>query len=108
MNQSLKPSLCLTILFAIIICPAFAQIKMPAVFSDGMVLQSGKPVNIWGFAAANEKVTVAFGKQKKKTAADDKGNWKVVLNKLETAAVGTDLVITASNTWTGSFRVLWK
>ncbi|MGC4104346.1 sialate O-acetylesterase [Ferruginibacter sp.] len=74
-----------------------AQVKLPAVFSDGMVLQTGKPVKIWGTAAAKEKITVNFGKQKKQTTANDKGAWQVTLNPLAVASTPTDLLVKGSN-----------
>ena len=76
---------------------SFAQVKLPAVFSNDMVLQSGKPVKIWGTAAAGERVTVSFGKQKKQTKANETGNWQVVLNNLTASAEPASMVITASN-----------
>ncbi len=78
----------------------FAQVKLPAVFSDNMILQSGKPVTIWGNAGAGEQVTVSFAKQKNQTRTNDSGNWQVVLNSLQPSSVPTDLIITASNTIT--------
>lgn len=37
-----------------------AKVKLPALVSDGMVLQREQPVRIWGTADAGEKVTVRF------------------------------------------------
>jgi len=48
-----------------------------------MVLQRGKPVPIWGWAPANQVVTVAFADQRKTTAADESGRWQVALDPLE-------------------------
>jgi sialate O-acetylesterase len=44
-----------------------------------MILQRDVPVNIWGWAAANEKVTVAFNNKKYAAKADVAGNWKIQL-----------------------------
>ena len=35
----------------------FAQVKLPVVFCNDMVLQWGKPVKIWGTALDGEQVT---------------------------------------------------
>ena len=35
-----------------------ATVKLPAIFSDNMVLQQNTWINIWGTASANEKVTI--------------------------------------------------
>src|SRR5262245_46332099 len=62
---------------------AHADVKMPSIFGNGMVLQRGMPVPIWGKAAAGEEVTVAFLDQKKVITADKDGAWKVVLDELK-------------------------
>lgn len=41
---------------------AEAKVKLPALISDGMVLQREQPVKIWGKADAGESVRVNFGK----------------------------------------------
>ncbi|MGI9649727.1 sialate O-acetylesterase [Chryseobacterium sp. RLHN22] len=56
-----------------------AKIKLPALVSDGMVLQRNQKLNIWGKADANEKVEVKFLNKNYKTTADQNGNWKIVL-----------------------------
>ncbi|KIA92134.1 sialate O-acetylesterase [Pedobacter kyungheensis] len=63
-----------------------------------MVLQRDKAINIWGFAAAGERVTVTFAGQKKETLTDKNGNWAVVLNPLKTAAQPQSMLISGSNT----------
>ncbi|WP_431243342.1 sialate O-acetylesterase [Flavobacterium sp. P21] len=59
---------------------ANANVKMPLLFSDGMVLQRNKTIPVWGFADANEKVEIHFNKQIKKTQADKNGKWIVNLD----------------------------
>lgn len=60
-----------------------AKVKLPALVSDGMVLQRGEPVNIWGTADPDETVDITFLKKKYKTVADAQGNWKVTLPVLK-------------------------
>lgn len=60
-----------------------AKVKLPALVSDGMVLQRGEQVNLWGTAAPGETVNVAFLKKKYKTVADAQGNWKLMLPALK-------------------------
>ncbi len=57
----------------------FAQISLPKLVSDNMVLQRDKPVKIWGWASANERITVEMKDLKFKTQADENGNWSVQL-----------------------------
>ena len=56
-----------------------AQIKLPQLVRDSMILQRDAKVNIWGWAAANEKLSVRFNNKTYKTKADAAGNWKVIL-----------------------------
>lgn len=56
-----------------------AKVTLPALVSDGMVLQHGRPVNVWGTAHPGEAVTVSFLKKKTQTVADPQGNWQVTL-----------------------------
>jgi sialate O-acetylesterase len=77
----------------------YSNIKLPALISDGMVLQRDTKDNIWGWAAPGEKVTVKFIGKTYRTVADSKGNWKIVLN--ETKAGGPYIMnIYGSNTLT--------
>lgn len=66
--------ICCTLLFE-------AKIKLPALVSDGMVLQRNQKLNIWGKADPNEKVDVEFLNKNYKTTADQNGNWKIVLRE---------------------------
>ena len=58
----------------------FANVTLPKIFGDNMVLQRNKPIPIWGWAAANEKITVQFNKQVKTVKADKTGQWKITLD----------------------------
>jgi len=58
-----------------------ADVRLPAVISDNMVLQQGGPVNIWGWADPGEDVKVAITNGGSgKTIADKDGNWKLKLD----------------------------
>jgi sialate O-acetylesterase len=76
---------------------ARAQLVLPKIIGNDMVLQSGEPVPIWGKANAGQEVTVQFGKQMKKARADNDKNWKVLLDVLKASAVPEELTIKADN-----------
>jgi len=57
-----------------------ANIKLPAIFSDHMVLKAGDQVPLWGNADPGEEVTVSMEGQTVKTTAATDGKWKVLLN----------------------------
>jgi len=63
-----------------------AQVKLPAVIGDHMVVQQDKPVAVWGWAGKGETVTVAFNGQEKKTVAAADGTWRVVFDPLKSEA----------------------
>ena len=59
-----------------------AAVKLPAVFSDHMVLQREQPAPIWGEAQPGAKVTVKFRDQEQTATADAQGHWRVKLAPL--------------------------
>ena len=59
--------------------PLKAQIRLPQLISDGMVLQRNTPLKIWGWASAKERIQVNFDNRDYKTRADEKGNWSITL-----------------------------
>lgn len=61
---------------------AFAEVKMPRIFSDNMVLQREVPINIWGTADRGERVRVTLQGQTQTTRADRSGNWQVKMDPL--------------------------
>tara|TARA_Y100000590_G_C14986161_1_gene738216 strand:+ start:106 stop:516 length:411 start_codon:yes stop_codon:yes gene_type:complete len=75
----------------------FAEVRLPNIFSDNMVLQQGVPVRIWGWADAGEKVNVTFLNQKKTTIANAEGKWLLFLDELEYGGP-FELVVSAKNT----------
>ena len=62
---------------------ADADVKLPAVISDNMVLQKGTQVPIWGTAEPGERVTVTTGEQQVTATADDEGRWIIKLEPLD-------------------------
>ncbi|SHG62501.1 sialate O-acetylesterase [Flavobacterium defluvii] len=83
-------------IFLIINVLANANVKMPLLFSDGMVLQRDKKIPVWGFADADEKIEVHFNKQIQKTTADKNGKWTLNLNS-EKAGGPFELIIIGKN-----------
>jgi len=59
----------------------YAEIKLPALVSSDMVLQRNTTVKIWGWADANEKISIKTSWLKKSIniQADAEGNWLVDL-----------------------------
>lgn len=57
-----------------------AEFKLPAIFSDHMVLQQKQTNPVWGWDAPGTKVTVTFAGQTKSVEADKTGAWRVKLD----------------------------
>jgi len=62
---------------------ARADVALPSVFSDHMVLQADMKAPVFGTAAADEEVTVKFEGQKKSTKAGADGKWLVRLDPVK-------------------------
>jgi sialate O-acetylesterase len=58
---------------------AFGQVKLPAFFSNGMVLQQQSNAAVWGWAkpGASVKVSSSWNKKTYTITTDDKGKWKL-------------------------------
>ena len=62
---------------------AVAQLKLPSVISDNMVLQRDMDVPIWGWADPKTKVTLKFMDQTKSIISDAEGCWKLFLDPMQ-------------------------
>jgi sialate O-acetylesterase len=72
----------LTALVFLLNTALYAEITLPYVLSDNMVLQRDLPVNIWGWARPGEKVTVMISGQKVSVKTGKNGEWKVQLKPI--------------------------
>jgi sialate O-acetylesterase len=79
--------------------PASAEVRLPHLLSDNMVLQRDLPIPIWGWANSNEKVTVRIGKSSASATAGTNGQWSVKLPKM-TAGGPYELTVAGANTLT--------
>jgi sialate O-acetylesterase len=71
--------LVLFILSCIHCLPSSAQVRLPNIVRDSMILQCDANVKIWGWASNNEKVVISFNNKKYPTKADAQGNWSTYL-----------------------------
>ncbi len=89
----------LFIVFVLVSCiasPAIAEaLRLPAIFSDHMVLQRDQPVAVWGWAESGADVDVHFKGQKVTTQADETGRWRVNLEPLQADAEPAQLKVTS-------------
>ncbi len=78
-------------------CGFSADLVLPALFSDHMILQQGQPVPVWGRAAPGAEVTVQFAGQKQVAVTGEDGRWKTELSPLKTSNIPAELTITAGD-----------
>lgn len=88
---------CFLVIVCLLICPIVARAevgpRLPAVFTDHMVLQRDRPVPVWGWSNPDEEVSVEFAGQKKTARSDANGRWMVRLDPLPASAEPRDLVV---------------
>ena len=83
--MSRRVSVTVSVALWIMVClaPAVrADVRLPGVFGEHMVLQCETAVPVWGWADPGEKVTVTLGDQSKEATADADGRWSVKLAAL--------------------------
>lgn len=76
------------------------ELRLPAIFSDHMVVQSDALVPVWGWADAGDQITVTLGDQTATTTAVSDGSWRVRLGKLKASAEPQKLVVKGRTTIT--------
>lgn len=61
------------------ILSASAKLSLPQMFQNGMVLQRGKQVAVWGKSDANGTVNITWRKKQYSTTTDADGNWRMMI-----------------------------
>ncbi len=74
-----------------------ADVRLPSIFSDHMVLQRAAAVPVWGWAEPGEKITVSIAGQTRKATTDASGKWSIKLKKLSADGSQT-LTVSGKNT----------
>jgi sialate O-acetylesterase len=77
-----------------------ADVALPKIFGDHMVLQRDITVPIWGSAAPGEAVTVKAGGVTGNVTADSNGKWMIKLSGLKASTTPIDVTVTGKNTIT--------
>jgi sialate O-acetylesterase len=75
---------------------ARSEAHLPGILSSHMVLQRERPIHVWGWSDAGEKITVEFHGATRSTAANNLGSWSVFLPP-EAAGGPFQLTVSASN-----------
>jgi len=89
----------LPLLLIVVACAAHADVRLPKLFADHIVLQRDKPIAVWGWASPKEKIVVALNNQTKTTTASKDGKWIIKLDA-ENAGGPYSITIKGKNTIT--------
>ena len=81
-NQTFK-HICIIAVLVLISGVTNAEVRLPRIFSSNMVLQQGKEIPVWGWAAPGERVTVTLDKKSVTTRAARNGKWMAKLPAFE-------------------------
>lgn len=76
---------------------AQAELRMPSLFGDHMVLQRDQENRVWGWAPGESEVTVAIAGQSVSAKTGEKGRWEAVLAAIPTNAEGLEMTVTAGS-----------
>ena len=79
--------------------PARAEVRVPSLIGENMVLQQGPRARVWGWARPGERVSVEVAGRRAQTAADARGRWQVFVGPLKAGGPHT-LTIKGDNTLT--------
>ncbi len=79
---------------------ARANVAVPDMISNSMVLQRGQAVPIWGTADPGETVVVKFASQTQNTRAGADGKWQVTLRPMPASTTPGTMTISGKNTIT--------
>jgi len=75
---------------------ATAELTLPPIFANEMILQRDKPVTVWGKSFAGDTITVSFGGASVKTTVE-KEDWSVKLPAMPASAEGRTLTVAGKN-----------
>jgi sialate O-acetylesterase len=87
----------LTLLLLSTTLAAQAELRLPAIIGDNMVLQQKQVNPIWGWDTPGTEIQVALGSQNKTAKADAQGKWTVQLDALPANAQPAKMIITGSS-----------
>ena len=87
----------LAALYALLCSNLWADVSLPALFSDHMVVQREMPIYVWGWADPGESVSVDFRGEVSTTIALPEGIWNVYLEPAD-AGGPYELAIRGENT----------
>lgn len=93
-----RVSLCRMLLALLATCgTSVAEVWMPAIFGDNMVLQQGRNIPIWGKGAPGERVKISVGGKTAEAIADVHGRWKTTVGPLASGSASLEMRVKGNN-----------
>jgi sialate O-acetylesterase len=76
---------------------ALADVRLPKIFTDNMVVQQQVPIRLWGWADGHEPIRVEFQGKSVSIAADGEGRWQVELPAAVADGEQYELIVAGKN-----------
>lgn len=83
MIRKMASRIVIVLLLLVPVFSAFADIRLPQLVSDGMVLQRDEDLNIWGWADPGETVTVTLAGETAVATVGPDGKWRATLPAMD-------------------------
>ncbi len=74
-----------------------AEVRLPSLFSDHMVIQNGRHVPVWGWASPGEEITLKLASQTKTVKTGVDGKWKTAFDQFKTTSYPQTLTVQSSS-----------
>ncbi|HST51706.1 MAG TPA: sialate O-acetylesterase [Pyrinomonadaceae bacterium] len=78
---------------------ARADVRVPSLIGDHMVLQQGRKVRLWGTAEPGERVSITFNGSTARVVADERGRWQIFVGPFKTGGP-FEMTVAGKNTLT--------
>jgi sialate O-acetylesterase len=92
--------LLIKVLFLLTPFLAQAEVHLPKLFTDHMVLQQNKEITIWGTAFPGESITISLLNQKVMAITSPDGKWRIALKPMKATNTPFEIIIHGQNTKT--------
>ena len=77
----MKKYLALFLVFFVSIASVYSQLSLPDIFTNNMVIQRGKPIQLWGKGVPDTSLKIQFGRETITTIVRQDSTWGVFLKK---------------------------
>ena len=91
--KNLKVAICAAAVLMSVAAGFSQPLGLAAPFTDGMVLQRGVAVPVWGSAKSGAEVCVSFAGNEVRTTADAEGRWSLDLPVMGASSLGRELTV---------------